>query len=149
MKRKTGLRTDEEGAVLVETALVLSALILFLIAVYDLGGMLVREMQITNALRAGTQYALVRKPMGGDVSQVRAAILQAAPEHTTAPEIAAEFYCACSDGTRVSCSDPCPDGNDRQSFITATYQEDYELLFRYPGFGQTITLEGETTVRLN
>lgn len=144
----TRLKRDQDGAVLIETALVLSGLVLFLIAVYDLGGMLLREMQITNAVRAGTQYALVRKPVGGDVSQVIAAVIEAAPDKRVAPEIGAELFCACPDGVAISCSLTC-DAGERQSFMRVSYQDTYDLLFRYPGFAKSITLRDESIMRLN
>lgn len=142
------LKRDENGAVLIEMGLVLSVLVLFFVAVYDLGGLLVRETQITNAVRAGTQYALVRKPVSGDVSQVLAAVLEAAPDQRVAPQIGADLFCACPDGVAISCNLTCDDG-DRQSFIRVSYEDTYNLLFRYPGFSQSVTLRDESIMRLN
>lgn len=143
------VQRNEDGMIFVEAGLVMSLLILFLILVYDVGNLFVRQMQITNALRAGTQYALVRKPVAGDVSQISNAVRNAAPDYTTPPTVNSTVYCLCADGTQVSCTSVCADGSDREAFVTVTYQESYKMFLKYPGMGQNITLGGEATVRLN
>lgn len=143
------LARDRRGAVLVETALILPLLMLFLVIVFDLGSLWAREMSVTNALRAGSQYAMVRKPVGGNVEPVRAAVLEAGPRGMNAGAITTRFYCACPDGTPVACSAGCSGGADRQSFLTVGYEEVYELLLRYPGFDRTVPIRAEATVRLN
>lgn len=134
---------------LVETALILPVLMLFLVIVFDLGSLWAREMAVTNALRAGSQYAMVRKPVGGNVAPVRSAILDAGPSGMNGAAITARFYCACPGGGQVSCTATCSGGLDRQSFMTVGYEEVYELLLRYPGFDKTVPIRAEATVRLN
>lgn len=143
------LRRDEQGMIFVEAGVVMSFLVLFLILVYDVGGLFVRQMQITNALRAGSQYALVRKPVAGDYANIRAAILNAAPEAGVSPVVTADVACQCADGSTVACDAVCTDGSDRESYLTVSYQENYNMLFKYPGFSKSITLGATNSVRLN
>lgn len=143
------LRRDEQGMIFVEAGVVMSFLVLFLILVYDVGSLFTRQMQITNALRAGSQYALVRKPVAGDYSNIQAAILNAAPDAAVSPSVTANVSCQCADGSVVTCDAVCADGSDRESYLTVSYQENYDMLFKYPGFSKSITLGSTNTVRLN
>lgn len=149
LRRLRALRRDEKGSILVETALVLSAFGLLALLVYDFGGLFIRQMQVTNAVRAGTQYALVRKPVGGDLTQVRAAVLNAAPDNAVEQSVTASLYCECADGTKLQCTEICADGSDRGSYVALDYSELYNMMFRYPGLQQSYRLSEQSTVRLN
>lgn len=142
------LKRDNEGMVFVEAAFTITVLFLLVLLVWDVGSLFVRQMQITNAVRAGTQYAIVRKPISGDTSQIEQAVKNAAPEGAS-PTVNADLYCECADGTKLVCSSVCGDGSERQAFITINYAETYDLLFGFPGFGSSFDLKDEATIRLN
>lgn len=139
---------DDRGMVFVETGFVISFLFLLMVLVWDVGSLFVRQMQITNAVRAGTQYAIVRKPVNGDLTQIKQAVQNAAPDGVT-PTVNAKLFCECADGTTVVCSNECADGSDRQAFVTINYAETFDLLLGFPGIGTSFDLTDEATVRLN
>lgn len=151
-----GLWGCRRGSVTVEGALVATVLAALLLGVMDFGLAYRREAELANAVRAGTQYALVRRPQQGDVTPIRTAVYQTAPfpDGTPGTALDIQFYCECPDGSPSQCSAAggvtlCPGGEDRHSFLRVRLSEDYALMFAYPGVGSSIGLSAEGTVRLN
>ena len=144
------------GSITVEGALVATLLGVLLIGVIDFGLAFRRQSELANAVRAGTQYAMVRRPQQGDVDPIRDAVYQTAPfaEGTPGTALDVEFYCECPDGSPSECSAAggvalCSGGVERHSFLRVRLSEDYDLLLAYPGLGSDIALTAEGTVRLN
>jgi len=137
------------GTATVEMAFALSFLALLVLGVFDQGSKINRNMQLANAVRAGAQYAMVRKPVQGDLSQIVTAIANTAPyDETGTQQITATMFCECPDGTVVACNGTCI-GGDRGAYVRISLQEDYTTLLTYPGLDNPIRLENEATVRLN
>ena len=137
------------GTATVELAFALPFLVLLVLGLFDHGSKISRNMQLANAVRAGTQYAMVRKPVQGDLSQIVAAITNTAPPDVTGTQqVTATLFCECPDGTAVACDGSCVDG-DRGAFVRLTLQEDFTTLLSYPGIDNPIRLTNEATVRLN
>lgn len=126
-------------------------LVLIMIGLIDFSLVLTRQMSLANAVRAGLQYATIRRPIQGDVTAIRQAVLDAAP----IPKIGTHdptvlLVCECPDGTGVADCDPAAcGGTDILSFIDITLEEDFPLLLPYPGFSNPISLSEQATVRLN
>ena len=146
----------KRGSVSVEGAFVAISLFALLLGVIDFGLAFHRQSELENAVRAGTQYATVRRPQQGNVEPIRDAVYQAAPfaEGTPGTALEVEFYCECPDGTASQCSAPggvalCASGAERSSFLRVRLSETYELLLPYPGFGGALDLAAEGAVRLN
>ena len=150
------LRGSERGSVSVESAFVAVFLFVLLLGVLDFGLAFRRHSELENAVRAGTQYAMVRRPQQGEVDPIRDAVYEAAPfaEGTPGTALEVEFYCECPDGAASQCSAPggvalCSSGVERHSFLRVRLSETYELLLPYPGFGGDLDLAAEGSVRLN
>lgn len=144
------------GSISVEGAFVAAFLFVLLLAVIDFGLAFRQHSQLENAVRAGTQYATVRRPQQGDVEPIRDAVYQTAPfaEGTPGTALEVEFYCECPDGTPSQCSAPggvalCSGGVERYSFLRVRLSENYQLMLPYPGFGDGMSLVAEGSVRLN
>jgi hypothetical protein len=134
------------------------AIILFvlLLGVLDFGLAFRRHSELENAVRAGTQYAMVRRPQQGDTEPIRDAVYQTAPfsEGTPGTGLEVEFYCECPDGAASQCSAPggvalCSGGVERHSFVRVRLSQTYELMLAYPGVGTDVDLAAEGSVRLN
>lgn len=156
VRRWRGFCHCDRGTVAIEAAFVMAALGALLLGVIDFGLAYKRHAQLENAVRAGTQYALVRRPQAGDVEPVRDAVYKTAPfaEGTPGTGLEVQFYCECPDGSSSQCSAPggvalCSGGVDRHAFIRVRLSEDYPLLFVYPGIGASVDLTAEGSVRLN
>lgn len=144
------------GVITVEAAFVATILGALLLGVIDFGLAYKRHATLENAVRAGTQYALVRRPQQGDVDPIRDAVYKTAPfaEGTPGTGLEVEFYCECPDGTSSQCSAAggvplCSGGVERYAFLRVRLSEDYTLLFAYPGVGGSVDLAAEGSVRLN
>jgi len=153
---------DRRGNVLIETAMVAGMLGLLAIGAIDFGMAYVRQSEVENAVRAGTQFALARHPSMGEIAdgvvtpqEVRDQIANTAnflDSDPGDPPLSVEFSCECPDGTAVQCTStaisslPC---SDRRTYLTVTLQHDYEMIFAYPGLGQSLNLNTQSSVRLN
>lgn len=142
---------EMSGIATLEFALIAPLLGLILFGVLDYGLVSARKMALANAVRAGAQYAMIRRPIQGDVSAIRQAVLNAAPE----PKIGVHdaqvtLFCECPDGTMVADCDPgsCA-GTTILSFVDIVLAEQYPLMLPYPGFANPLTLGERVTVRLN
>ncbi len=144
------------GTVTIEGAFVATFMGVLLIGVIDFGLAYKRHAELENAVRAGTQYALVRRPQQGDVDPIRDAVWETAPFYEGAPgtSLDVEFYCECPDGSPSQCSAPggvalCSGGVERYAYIRVLLSQDFDLLFAYPGVGTSVDLAAEGSVRLN
>jgi hypothetical protein len=144
------------GSVTVEGAFVAVILFVLVLGVLDFGLAFRRHSELENAVRAGTQYAMVRRPQQGDTEPIRDAVYQTAPfsEGTPGTGLEVEFYCECPDGAASQCSAPggvalCSGGVERHSFVRVRLSQTYELMLAYPGVGTDVDLAAEGSVRLN
>ena len=140
---------DRSGVAAVELALATPFLVLLAVGVVDFGLAWNQQMALSNAVRAGAQYAIVRKPVQADVDKIIAAVEATAPagaEVTTK----VKFYCECpGNSDPVDCSTNCGGGVERQSFVEIDIQATHEMLLPYPGIGGDISLGNTAIVRLN
>lgn len=155
-RRLAAFGACRRGSVTVEGAFIAVILGALLLGIIDFGLAYRRHAQLENAVRAGTQYAMVRRPQQGDVDPIRGAVYETAPfpEGTPGTGLEIEFYCECPDGTPSQCSAPggvalCSGGVDRQAFLRVRLSETYGLIFAYPGIGSSVSLAAEGSVRLN
>ena len=150
-------RKSELGSISVETALISTVLLSIGIGAVDFGMGLERKMDMANAIRAGMQYALVRKPVQGDTSAIEDAVMTALVPGTSSSGtvLTSQMACNCPDGTTMDClgsSDQdlhCSDGSQRSAYLVLTLKEDYGLMWTYPVIGQTLTITETASVRLN
>lgn len=149
---------DERGAVTVELALLVTFLTVLGLGLLDVGLIFNRQMGLNNAARAGMQYAIVRRPINGDFSQIEAATLAAVPPSVggSQPSVNTGMVCLCADGASNPCVSTeagdngfCPDGSLRSAFVEITITEDYPLLFNIPGMGESVELSKTVVARLN
>lgn len=153
----------ENGSMLVDAAFALSVMSLFILGIADLGVGYMRQMTMMNAVRAGSQLALVRTPsldVSADseeaitsTSEIREAVLNAAPflaEDPGEDYLSVWMECTCPDSTPTACfveSGTTPEC-DRHAFVhvSLTYEHPYTL--PYPGLGDSITLRARNSVRV-
>jgi hypothetical protein len=135
----------------VELAMIAPVLALLTVGIVDYGLVWSRNMELANAVRAGTQYAMIRRPIQGDTTAIRQQVIDSAPE----PKIGSHdpqvtLFCECPNGTSVPRCDPtvCAPA-DMQTFISITLSEQYPLLLDYPGFDNPVQLTQSSTMRLN
>ena len=142
-------RHCQRGVSSVELALVLPFLALLVVAMIDYGTVINYKMQLTNAVRAGTQYAMVRKPVQQDLTGIRQAVFDTAPtDQTGTRALTTGFFCECPNGTAIQCEAECGTG-ERGSFVSILLTQQYPLILSYPGLDNPVSLSSEAVIRLN
>lgn len=154
----TRFKKSELGSISVETALLSTFLITLGIGVVDFGLALERKMDMANAIRAGMQYALVRKPVQGDLTLIEAAVTTALVTGTSSSSttVTSAMTCSCpNDGAVMSCLGTadtdlhCSDGSQRAAYVNLTLTEDYGMMWAYPVIGSSMSLKETAQIRLN
>ena len=151
------LRRDS-GQALIETAVSVSFMVLLMLGAVEFGYVAYASIEVSNAARAGVQYAA----MNGGAIQDYTGIQNAAA--ADAKEIAAlsgtNFFivrpvpvsCVCADGTNPgdsTCMAPtdCTSSHLITS-VTVKTQATFPLFLHMPGFGSTFTLYGQAVEKV-
>lgn len=156
---------DCRGEIAIELAVMASILVVLSIGVIDYSLAFSRKAEMSNAVRAGTQFALVRKPSLGpsaaeqeaimSIANVRDAVVQSASFLSSdpgAPDLEVSVFCQCPDATPVTCAAdpgvplPC---QDRITFLDVTLNQSYSPIMVYPGLPDSIDLKSSSIIRLN
>ena len=134
------------GQSLVELALTLPVLGILLIGTIDFARVYYAAMAVGQAARAqsvGTS--------GDDSGMAQAALTTANLDLTpavTAASVHATHWCACADGTQVSCaSGTCTEGVPRV-YVSVEVDRTFQTLFPYPGIPTTVRLNRTATMRV-
>jgi len=137
------------GSSIVELAMVAPVMLILIVGSLDMGSMFVRKMEIANAAKAGVQYALVRKPVQGDVSHITAAVKDSlGPSMTPSTSVNVELYCLCH-GVKQICTDPCTDAKT-SAFVNVTVSENFTTpFFNYSWFTSNFPISESATIELN
>ena len=121
-------RRDDEGAIAIETAIVVPTLMLMALAGVDYGTMLARQVELQNAMAEASQIALAAAPTDAAARQAVKEVLQTSTGlNTDHVSILEKYRCGTTDAY-VDDSDDC--GADPYSrFIQIQIIEHYEPLW--------------------
>ena len=156
---------DRNGVLTFELAMIVSALALISVGIIDLSLAFSRKAQMANAVRAGTQFALVRRPSLGpeateedallSLAELRNVVVQSANFLETdpgSPDLDITVFCECPDATPVVCMAdpgvalPC---QDSVTLLSITLNQDYTPIMDFPGLPDSFALQTTNSVRLN
>ncbi len=147
-RRWRALMACEQGISAVEFGLTAPFLMALMLGLMDFGAAGIHRMQMANSVRAGLQYAMVRRPLEGDLSAIEAAVDNAAPAASGRRTRTVALYCQCPDGTATACSATCATG-DRSSYVSIVVQEQYRMILGLPFADSQLTMRTEGAVQLN
>jgi Flp pilus assembly protein TadG len=149
---KRVLRGSEAGQALVETALTMPLLILMLLGAVELGRVAFAAIEVSNAARAGAQYAAMNGGSYKDNTST-GGIAQAAQYdayNVWAPQptkftVTSSYGCVCSNGSSSTClSTDCSGGsNHLMATVTVVTQATFDPLIHFWGLPNTFTLQGK------
>lgn len=113
---------DRRGVAAAEAAVVVPFLILIILACVDFGRAISQSMSLTQAVKAGAQYAVTS---ANAQAAIEAAVRNALPAAMSAAAVSSTCYCgALPAGTGMppvaACDSECPAGSARMMTIRAT-----------------------------
>jgi hypothetical protein len=153
---------SERGAALVELAVSLPLLILLLVGTADFARVFYFTIELTNAARAGAQYAAYSQVQAQQAPKITNAATSAAPNiapiiielHLSSglpdPPVC---YCALDDGTGqpwsgVACTSICGSGHHLVETVTVTASKTFSTISHFPGIPNTLNLSRAATLRV-
>jgi len=164
-RRLAVFRRDRKGVISIEVAILVSVLSLMAVGTVDLALAFARQSEMSNAVRAGVQFALVRRPSIGpsaneqdsimSLETIRTAVIDSARYLTSDPgadALTADVFCQCPDTTPVVCVSepgvplPC---SGKQTFLEVTLLNNYTPVLRFPGIPESFQLQAKQSIRLN
>lgn len=138
--RKCAFTKCDSGASAVEFALIAPVMTLLLLGLLDYAIAVFHEMELSSAVRAGSQYALVDTTNTTSITNV---VNSSTNLDTNLLTVTVSEFCECSDAATVACSGgSCASGSVRH-FTTVTADYVHTWLF-LPG---TRTLSESSTIR--
>ena len=118
-----------DGNVAVEFGLFLPVVMLTLLAAVELGRYGTEMNRVTNAARAGMQYAIQGQGYAKATDWIIDAVREDAGDTTNHLTVSSQWFCRCSDGTTPDCNDDCPDGSYAPMYVEISVSETFDALF--------------------
>lgn len=147
--RRLARSLGRRGVAAMEFAIASSALTLMMMGIYDYGNTAWHNLQVRNAVRAGSAWAAYH---GFDAAKISAAITTASnyPAITATP--APTLICGCPDVARgiteTSCTGSCPDGTTKGKYVRVAAQAVYTFVLPLPSRGGSVTMAAQGIARL-
>ena len=138
-------RRFDSGQSLVETALVFPILVTFLVGTADLARVARASIAVSNAAKAGAQYAV----QNGFTAQDSTGISNAAAAEAVNLSLTttSSYSCVCSDGTASTCGNNDCSNSHIEETVTVSTQASVTPLIHLPGLPATFTVKGKAIQR--
>lgn len=147
--RWSALRSADDGVSAIEFAVVASLLAALAIGIIDFGLVLLTQMEVGNAARAGAEYAQAN---GYNSANITSAVQNATNLSVSASPAPSEFY-GCPNATSgvspVSQGTTCPSTNATAgTYVTVSATTNYTMIVTFFGISNPMTLNASATVRI-
>lgn len=130
---------SDTGSATVEFALLLPMMLLLVLGVVDFARLFYAAITVASAARAGVQYGAQDTTTARNTAQMQTAALNDATD-ITGVTATAEFYCECSNGTRVDCVSGTCSGASPPVYVSVTVAKTFTTLVDYPGIPHNTVL---------
>jgi Flp pilus assembly protein TadG len=124
---------EEHGNTAVEFGLMLPAILLILLASVELGRYGTEMNRVTNAARAGMQYAIQGQGYATATDFIIEAVRDDAGDTNNSLTVTTRAFCRCSSGRELTCTDECnqagEDGEYAPMYVTIAVSETFQALF--------------------
>lgn len=137
---------DRAGTSIVETAILLPAMLLLCCGTMDFARVVYAGIEIASAARAGVQYGALTPGNSGDTSGMAQAALTDAADLGSTVTASASNFCTCS-GATVDCTSTCS-GIAPEGYVSVTANYTFNSLLPYPGIPQTVLLSRTAKMRV-
>jgi Flp pilus assembly protein TadG len=144
-------RREERGNTFIEFALISLIMIPLFFGVIDFSRVFYYAEIAQGAARAGTQYAAFQAPNQANTSAITAAATADAANVPSAQNFSAtpSYWCICSNGSsQISCTGSCGTGANMYMYSQVNTQLTFNTFFQYPGLPTSITVKGQSVMRV-
>ena len=141
--KESGWGSDQAQA-LVETSLSVMLFALLIFGATEFARLAYVAIEVSNAAKAGVQYAASSSSTSGDGTGVQTAATNEAKNITVTATLQ-PLSIVCSDGTAYSKTNGCAAGTSAVSTVTVTTSTSFNPLIHIPGFGGSFTLTGQAS----
>ena len=143
------LAGSRSGAVSVELALVTIFLATLAVGSFDMARFGIEKVRVTNAARAGAQYAIHADDAQLDTTAIEQAVRDDAEDDNNELTVTVGApYCSCPGAGVVACASTCADGLYAPEFIDVTVQGQIDFLFDYPGLPASFPITASSSMRI-
>ena len=139
--KKTSIRRDQKGSAMLELAIGMPVLFLFLFGTADLGRLFYFSIEVANAAAAGANYGSFHTSNMTDTNGIANAATNEAPEVPNLQVISSQV-CQNSSGNVVSCT---TGGAYKYVSVTASYT--FQTFFNYPFIPSSVALSKTVMMR--
>ena len=142
---------DRRGNVSIEMAFLVTFLLVLVMGAYDFGRLAMEQSGVTQAARAGAQFAVLDQANAAD----SAGMIQAARDEAEDPTLQVNpiSFCRCPGTTAkdLTCATAiCADGQYAPLYVEVTVTDTLDMLFDYPGLPEpsSYTMTSTSTMRV-
>jgi Flp pilus assembly protein TadG len=136
---------SRRGNTIVEFAFTAPVLLLLIAGALNYGLALRVAIAVSDAARAGAHYGSLSPVNAADLSGIRAAALNAAP-NLSGLTVTPVPSCRCANGSAVGCSGTCASGAV-EMYVEVTARATAPNAFSYPGLGFTGAVSAKAVMR--
>ncbi|HEY1759085.1 MAG TPA: TadE family protein [Bryobacteraceae bacterium] len=147
-------RRRERGNVFIEFGLISLIMVPLFFGVIDYSRVFYYASIAQGAARAGTQYAVFQAPNEANTSAITSAATADAGNVPTAQNLTVTptYWCICSDASSssstVSCTGTCDTGATMYTYSQVNTQLTFTTYFQYPLLPTSITVKGQSIMRV-
>ena len=139
------MRDSVSGALSVELALAVAAMLVLGLGSYDFGRFAISKARLSNAAHAGAVYGIQDASTSGDISGIELAARTDAADNQLA--VTSRLVCICAADGEVACGGTCSDGLAAPIYVEVTVQDTLDFLFSYPGIADSLNLSSTAQIR--
>ena len=142
---------SRRGVISVEFALAAPILVALAIAGFDFARGFQQKHRLAGAAQAGAQLAVQRDRSFDEVeiADVVQRVRDEADDDELALTVNARYYCLCPGTTvEVACNATCAVSRPPSSYVEIAVQQNFDLIFHYPGLSNPYTLQTMSTMRV-
>lgn len=141
---------DQSGVVSVELAITAIFLAIVSLGTYDFSRYGMESLRVSQAARAGLQYALQDPTNASNASAIEQAVRNDASDTANQLSISVGApFCGCPGQVSASCGSTCSDGGYALQYVQLTVQSSIDMAFSYPGIPSSIPISTTSQIRLN
>ena len=139
---------DRRGNVSIEMAFLVTFLLVLVMGAYDFGRLAMEQAGVTQAARAGAQFAVLDQANAINTTAMEDAAKAEAEDPNL--NVTADWFCLCPGTTKDKVCNTCADGSYAPVYVQVTVNDSLDMLFDYPGLPEpsSYTLTSTSTMRV-